>query len=166
MMVSITKARKFYESIRRWLPSGVADAGAGGVTGGAIWPVGSIFISVVSTNPATLLGYGTWTAFGAGRFLVGRDAGDADFNVAQETGGAKTHTLTTAEMPSHTHVQDAHSHTFSFTTGVGLGLLAGGAAAGTTATSSATAVNQSTGGGGAHNNLPPYIVCYFWRRVS
>ena len=56
----------------------------------AAWPIGSVFISVVSTNPATLLGYGTWAAFGAGRVLVGLDSGDTDFDTAEETGGAKT----------------------------------------------------------------------------
>lgn len=72
--------------------------------GGDPFPVGSVFISVVSTNPATLLGYGTWSAIGAGRVLVGLDSGDTDFDVVEETGGAKTHTLTAAEMPAHTHV--------------------------------------------------------------
>lgn len=76
------------------------------------WPVGSVFIAVVSTSPATLLGGGTWSAFGAGRMLVGRDSGDADFDTAEETGGAKTVTLTAAQsgLPQHTHIQDAHSH--------------------------------------------------------
>jgi microcystin-dependent protein len=51
------------------------------------------------------LGFGTWAAFGAGRVLVGLDAGDVDFDTVEETGGAKTHTLTVDEMPSHTHTQ-------------------------------------------------------------
>ena len=79
--------------------------------GSEAFPVGSVFISVVSTNPGTLLGYGTWSAIGAGRVLVGIDAGDTDFDVVEETGGAKTHTLTVAQTPAHGHTQDAHGHT-------------------------------------------------------
>ena len=70
----------------------------------AVYPVGSIYINAaVSTNPATLLGFGTWAAFGAGRVMVGLDSGDSDFDTAQETGGSKTHTLSVSELPSHTH---------------------------------------------------------------
>lgn len=77
----------------------------------AAWPVGSVFLSVVNTNPATLLGFGTWAALAAGRMLVGFDAADPDFDAAKKIGGAKTHTLSVQEMPSHTHVQNAHNHT-------------------------------------------------------
>jgi hypothetical protein len=77
----------------------------------AVYPVGSIYINATSsTNPATLLGFGTWSAFGAGRVMVGIDSSDSDFDGAQETGGAKTVTLSTSNLPSHTH-------TFSGTTG-------------------------------------------------
>lgn len=76
-----------------------------------VYPVGSIYISTNSTNPATSLGFGTWTAFGAGRVPVGFDSGQTEFDTDEETGGAKTHTLIEAEMPSHTHVQNAHTHT-------------------------------------------------------
>lgn len=88
----------------RWM-----DSGGGSLS--ACWPVGSVFTSVVSTNPNTLLGFGTWAALAAGRVLVGLDAGDPDFDTVRETGGAKTVTLTEAQIPSHTHVQDAHTHT-------------------------------------------------------
>jgi hypothetical protein len=69
-----------------------------------LYPVGSIYSNVaVATNPATLLGFGTWTAFGAGRVMVGLDGDDEDFDTVGETGGAKTHTLTISEMSAHTH---------------------------------------------------------------
>lgn len=83
----------------------------------AIYPVGSVYINATSSsNPSTLLGFGTWTAFGAGRVMVGLDGSDADFDTAEETGGAKTVTstgsisgtvggtsLTEAQMPKHYH---------------------------------------------------------------
>jgi len=74
-------------------------------------PVGSIYLSAIAGNPASLLGYGTWAAIAAGRVLVGLDAAQTEFNALGKTGGAKTHTLTTAEMPSHNHTQNAHNHT-------------------------------------------------------
>jgi hypothetical protein len=132
----------------------------GAVDASAAWPVGSIFISAVSTNPSTLLGFGTWSAIGAGRVLVGQDTNDTDFDTLGETGGAKTHTLTIAEMPSHTHVQTNNSAT----TG---GLV--GYAARDTSTNNQTATGYSTeatGGGGAHNNLQPYLVVAFWQRTA
>lgn len=152
------------------------DTGPQGPPGNvnAAWPVGSVFISVVSTNPGTLLGFGTWAAFAAGRVLVGVDAGQVEFDTVEKTGGSKTHTLTVQEMPSHTHVQDAHTHTLP----VGAtddtsapfdradaGTNANGANA-STASGSTTAVNQSTGGGAAHNNLQPYLAVFMWKRTA
>jgi hypothetical protein len=117
-------------AIRRFSPLRVAQAIAalaGGPGGDPLdaWPIGSVFIAVVSTSPATLLGGGTWEAFGAGRVLVGRDSGDTDFDTAEETGGAKTkaisahagtavadhasHTHTYTEVPNHVHVQSLPS---------------------------------------------------------
>ena len=71
----------------------------------AVYPVGSVYISTVATNPATTFGFGTWAEFGAGKVLVGQDAGDASFDTLGETGGSKD-----AIVVSHTH-------TFSATTG-------------------------------------------------
>jgi len=73
---------------------GVAQVSASGGPSGEAFPVGSVFISVVATDPATLLGYGTWAAFGSGKVLVGLDPGDTDFDVVEETGGSKTVTPT------------------------------------------------------------------------
>lgn len=72
------------------------------------YPVGSIFISTSSTNPSSYFG-GTWAAWGAGRVPVGIDTTQTEFNAVQKTGGAKTHTLTKAQIPSHTHTAN-HSH--------------------------------------------------------
>lgn len=71
----------------------------------AAYPVGSIYINATSaSNPSTLLGFGTWVSFGAGRVLVGLDAGDALFDTAEETGGSKD-----AVVVSHTHTLAAGS---------------------------------------------------------
>jgi hypothetical protein len=98
--------------------------------GGGAFPVGSVFLSVVSTNPGTLLGYGTWASIGAGKMLVGHDSGDADFSTVEGTGGAKTHThaygtLAVADHAAHTHsvtsnvaVADHAAHTHSVTSNV------------------------------------------------
>jgi len=86
------------------------------------YPVGSVYIAVVSTNPATALGCGTWSALGAGRTLVGYNASDTDFDSAKETGGAKTvaaagtnsaPTFAGAALGTHTHDYStviAHTH--------------------------------------------------------
>lgn len=155
----------------------------------ACWPVGSVFISVVATDPATLLGFGTWAALGAGRMLVGFDNGDGDFDTLEETGGAKTVTLTANEMPAHSHVQDSHNHvqnahshvitSQTATTGSATSYEHGTldtssaeaeatetTAAATATNQAATAVNQNTGGGAAHQNMPPFLVCRFWKRTA
>ena len=69
--------------------------------GSEAFPVGSVFLAVVATNPGTLLGYGTWSAFGAGRMLVGLDAGQTEFDTVEETGGAKTHGHTSTQPADH-----------------------------------------------------------------
>lgn len=86
----------------------------------ACWPVGSVFISVVDTNPATLLGFGTWAAIAAGRVLIGKDTGDANFDTLEETGGAKT-VAAAGSVSQPTVTMDAitsvinHTHSVSIT---------------------------------------------------
>jgi microcystin-dependent protein len=192
---SLTDARTptAHDHDARYYTEAEVDALIAAVPGGTpAFPVGSVFIAVVSTDPATLLGYGTWTTFGAGRVLVGLNAGDADFDTAEKTGGAKTHTLSTAEMPTHTHTQDAHGHLvtdpghthltqrYPTATGGSSGFTIDTSMSGTPADNTlptkaattgisvgdATATNQSTGGGSAHNNLQPFITVFMWKRVS
>ena len=141
-----------------------------------IYPVGSVYINAtVATNPGTLLGFGTWTAFGAGRVPVGIDSSDTDFDAAEETGGAKEVTLTSAQSGV-----PAHAHTFRLTSdstpdsGSSGGLItgdSGGTQSGTTGTASATSGEQIGGNTAAdatsaHTNLQPYIVVYMWKRTA
>lgn len=130
---------------------------AGG--GGEAFPVGAIFIAAVDTDPATLLGYGTWAAFGAGRVLVGIDAGQTEFDTGLETGGVKTHTLTEAEIPSHVHGELAPSSASSGALKFAIDTNASGS-------QDAGISTAATGGGGAHNNLQPYIVVWMWERTA
>lgn len=131
----------------------------------ALYPVGSIYTNAgVATNPATLLGFGTWTAFGAGRVMVGYDSGQTEFDTLEETGGAKTHTLTIGEMPAHTHDVNGGSNN-DYLGLVGGGQGGWGIGAGTNNNIYRTNLDSS-GGGGAHNNLQPYIVVHMWKRTA
>lgn len=137
-----------------------------------IYPVGSIYMSVNNVNPSTLFG-GTWKQI-KDKFLLSC----GDVYTAGTTGGEATHTLTTNEMPQHTHIQNAHSHTQNYHTWYNdasnydarLASSSGGyhGMAGTYgyATQAATAVNQNTGGSQAHNNMPPYLAVYMWKRTA
>ncbi len=126
-----------------------------------MYPVGSIYINAgVSTNPATLMGFGTWVAFGEGEVLVGLDGGDTDFDTLEETGGAKTHTLTEAEMPTH------HHDGYGSGGGGSSNLAANYRADNPVPSSQAVQATQDTGGGNSHNNLQPYIVVQMWKRTA
>ena len=125
----------------------------------------------------------TWVRFAAGRTLVGYNASESDFNAVEKTGGAKTHTLTTAQIPSHSHAAVNGDSSFHFTQLKIQSDLAGkinlrGADGSATRTLyGASQANQwgmlrdddttaATGGSGAHNNLQPYITVYFWKRTA
>jgi len=158
-------ANKDITGIRNITATGALSVGSGTLGGNTIatlaniYPVGSIYINAsVSTNPSTLLGFGTWVAFGAGRVMVGLDSGQTEFDTAEETGGAKTHTLTISEMPSHTHNQPKGCKPPTNPNDVDI---TGGN--GTTITDNI--LTDATGGGQAHNNLQPYIVVYMWKRT-
>lgn len=153
-----------------------------------IYPIGSVYINADDdTDPAELLGFGTWEAIAAGRVLVGQDTGDTDFDTLGENYGEKEHSLTTDEIPSHYHTvnppststdNDTHNH------GV---YVAGNRAASGSAESvpvgSGGTVNTANdthnhtvdipqfnsgnaGGGSAHNNIQPSLVVKIWKRTA
>jgi hypothetical protein len=119
-----------------------------------LYPIGIVYTSTTSTNPATLLGFGTWAAFGTGRCLVGLDSGQTEFDALSETGGAKTVTLGVTQIPSHSHTQTD----YTISTGRAAGYYG--------ANGYENHTTDAAGGGGAHNNLMPYIVVYFWNRTA
>ena len=126
-----------------------------------IYPVGSIYMSVNSTSPATFIG-GTWEQL-KDRFLLG--AGDTYSNGA--TGGEATHKLTTTEMPSHNHAQSSvgTQRAISTTTSGATNYIERGSGVYYTATLN-NFTTGSRGGDGAHNNMPPYLVVYIWKRTA
>lgn len=151
-----------------------------------IYPVGSIYLTIGSATPEDLFG-GTWERVGVGQYLLGVDPSDetGKFDISDRTGGSFEHTLTIDEMPSHTHIQNQHSH-------VGLRWgdqnddnqaisLNGGGWAGyhlgyeanvengtqnSIVTKYATATNQNTGGGQPFNITPPFYTVYMWKRIG
>ena len=125
------------------------------------YPVGAIFTTTtVYANSAAVvnaIGGTTWTAFGAGKVLVGVDASDSDFNTVEETGGAKTHTLSIAELPAHTHSYDRQNTSTDNISIDDITRTTGG---------NSGATSGATGSGSAHNNVQPYITVYMWKRTQ
>lgn len=129
-----------------------------------LYPVGAVYISVNSTSPASLFG-GTWEQI-KDRFLLA--AGST--YTAGSTGGEATHTLTSSEMPSHYHdayllglngsvtapayyaVLNKTAYTYNYEN--------------TTSNTLEVAATGKKGGSAAHNNMPPYLAVYVWKRVS
>lgn len=143
-----------------------------------LYPVGSVKITTSSANPSTYITGTTWVAWGAGKVPVGVDTSDNDFKTAEKTGGEKTHTLTTNEMPAHTH-----SNAIRFYYPGAEGSFAYNAGDILVSTSSADITYKSTAGtsdkassnvftdkiagnSAAHNILQPYITCYMWKRTA
>jgi microcystin-dependent protein len=153
----------------------------------AAYPVGSIYMSTVATNPGTLFGFGTWVAYGTGRMPI---SADGSTYVAGATGGSATTTLITANLPSHNHTatttitDPGHTHTLAFSagstmTGLGSTGVSGWQGANTGVTyitvsgtnSSTTGITASTtttntGSGTAATTISPYIAVYMWNRTA
>jgi hypothetical protein len=143
----------------------------------ALYPVGSVYSNATSgTNPATLLGFGTWTAFGAGKVMVGLDSGDATFSTVGNVGGSKdaivvshTHTATsTVTDPGHTHTTSYSAYSPSGGGGISGGSYGFGTISLNSATTGITVAtsNASTGSSATNANLMPYVVVYMWKRTA
>ena len=158
--------------------TGVTSAAAiTSLVGNLLFPVGSIYTNATNaTNPGTLLGFGTWTAFGAGRVAVGFDAGNVLFDTAEETGGSAnaivvshTHTATTTSTDS------GHNHFIGNNTGIGnsgggnasvVCAPQGVATTTNTANITSTTTVASAGSSGTNANYQPYITVYMWKRTA
>jgi hypothetical protein len=141
--------------------------------GKLLYPVGSLYYnSSVTTNPATLLGFGTWTAFGAGKVPVGYNASNALFNALEETGGSAD-----AITVSHTHAITDPTHNHAGSGGaayVGTGAIGNVPAGGSTvvvvgnstllAASTGITINTA-GASGTDANYQPYITVAIWKRT-
>lgn len=147
-----------------------------------VYPVGSVYLSVSSTNPSTLFG-GTWVAFGTGRVLMGVKSGES----AEATGGSETaslsahshttasHKLTVAEMPAHHHeilnYNENGITTDTFTKNSVEGLIKKGWTGNvmtsyTGSTQAHSHGNTGSAGAATINIVQPYITCYMWKRTN
>ena len=160
---------------------------------GAVYPVGSVYINATSsTNPATLLGFGTWVTFGSGRVPVGINASDTDFDTAEETGGAKTHIIAESNLPAHTHFLFANhsmdgnaaqhfvrksgsavnsdginkSASLEYYQSSGSDDFKYSMAYDTNNAAPTVHPSSATGSGTATDHMNPYIVVYMWKRTA
>ncbi len=136
----------------------IANGGTGVATlaalGSLFYPIGSIYTNKTdATNPATLLGFGTWTAI-ADRIIIAKGS---TFATAGATGGASTVTLTTTELPAHTHTFPLYSSNNGGTSGVPQNTPG--------PTDGTSNVTNSTGSGAAFSIMNPYVVAYVWERT-
>lgn len=127
----------------------------------AVYPIGSVYSAYNSTSPATRFG-GTWSAI-TGRFPY--------YNAGTDTGGANTHTLTIAEMPSHGHLtKDRQMGVLSSTGSWPYAAISydgwTGAAIRISSDTALTTFFNDAGGGSEHNNMPAYQTLYAWRRTA
>lgn len=136
-----------------------------------VYPIGSIYMNVNSTNPGTLFG-GTWEQI-QGKFLLGMSSSYP----AGSQGGEASHTLTTEEMPSHGHNPANEAGYYGFITNskkafsIGdMGSQSGSGRYYPYASAdfdiSRNTLTGTTGGGKSHNNMPPYLSIYIWKRTA
>lgn len=148
-------------SVKCWIsPSGKIDLSS---LWDQIYPVGSIYITANATNPSVLFG-GTWEQL-KGKFLVGVDSSDTDFETSGKTGGEKTHILKIEEMPSHNHTLYGSPYGSADWVEGGVQRVKYDVNHKTASNTYPIGPAFDTGGSQAHNNLPPYMTVYMWKRI-
>lgn len=130
-----------------------------------IWPIGSVYTSYINKNPGDLFGLGSWERI-KGRMVVGVSESESEFSNVGKTGGEKNHVISTNEMPRHGHTESVGIKNAS-SEARGYGLTQTGAFRDRVIVNNSgrPTYTGSVGGGAAHNNLPPYIALYMWRRI-
>ena len=137
---------------------------------GLTYPVGSIYMATVATNPGTLFGIGTWVALGEGRVLVGVGAGGGlTARALDDTGGSED-----SLVVDHTHTATQASHTHTIPTGVSGGSSASsdqGSLTGPSSHASGSAtpvitVDATTDSDGIGTNMPPFLAVHMWERTA
>ena len=160
----------------------LANGGTGGTTaaaltilvGNLLFPIGALYSSTAATNPGTSLGFGTWTAFGAGKVMVGNGGGFT----AGATGGSAdavvvshTHTATVTD-PGHQHQNSNGGKGVLGPYGTATPTIFAGGSPNyflgdmNAATTGVTVANSTTGVSATNANLQPYIVVYMWERTA
>lgn len=126
--------------------------------------IGDFLESTNPNNPGDDGYIGTWELYGKGKVTVCIDTNDNDFNTIGKTSGEKEHTLTIDEMPNHNH--GVFNKNDSGPQNVTNGYAAQLGDSPPFKTYAATLNVSYAGGGQGHNNMPPYIVIYRWRRIA
>lgn len=156
-----------------------------------VYPVGAIYLSVNSTSPTTLFG-GIWEEYASGRTIIGQGTSDLMYS-AGAVGGESKHTITLNELPNHSHpcntVNSGETTFRTLATETGTGMTSSGLLSASSDEklenipnyngsnyltlnninlniSNHTHTIGSIGAGASHNNMPPYIVCYIWKRIA
>lgn len=128
-----------------------------------IYPIGSVIANAnAAFDPNVIYKHQTWVRWAKGQTLVGVNEDDTDFSIVDKTGGEKTHKLTASEMPSHAH--DVQIQREQRETAAGTSWMRP-SSSGTWITSPQYRT-VATGGDAAHNNMPPYVTVYYWRRTA
>lgn len=135
------------------------------------YPIGRIVMFYDLEDHSDYLGF-TWQRCLVGKFPIGYDSSDADFNSIGKTGGEKEHTLTEDELAEHQHpglfYNNKDQTPISFIRGSGSTVQGYGISYTMNANiySAANIQTYASGGGQPHNNLPPYEVISYWRRIA